>query len=332
MKNILALIFVLTSLAGVAQDNETKWYTITEVQELVKKQPRKIVIDMYTDWCGWCKKMDKETFDNPAIRQYLNNNFYAVKFNAETKDTILFNGKKYVNNSTGNRPPHELAVELLGGRMSYPTLVYLDENLKPLSTVPGYMTPAEIEPVLIYFSRNIYQNTSYDQFNKDFKTTFMDSIPFVNMVNWLDPKTSLAGTDSLPKLTLLYLFNDWCIECKIMDKTTFNNPVIFSHIDKNFRMVRFNLLSQDTVKFGEQVYINENKDHPFHQFGVMLMNGKMSSPALVVIGPKRELISVIPGYFSAASMEPILHFFKEGAYLTTTWDVYIKTFVGNVNK
>ena len=52
-----------------------KWYSLEEAVALQKKKPKKIFIDMYTDWCGWCKRMDATTFTDPAVSAYLNENF-----------------------------------------------------------------------------------------------------------------------------------------------------------------------------------------------------------------------------------------------------------------
>ena len=52
-------------------------------------------MDVYTDWCGWCKRMDATTFENPAIAKYMSENFYCVKFNAESQKEVTFKGQKY---------------------------------------------------------------------------------------------------------------------------------------------------------------------------------------------------------------------------------------------
>ena len=100
MKKIILLlsIFSLGLLNTViAQEGAVKWYTFEEAVALNKKEPRKIFIDVYTDWCGWCKKMDETTFSKPEIAKILNKDYYAVKFDAESLDTINFAGTRFVN-------------------------------------------------------------------------------------------------------------------------------------------------------------------------------------------------------------------------------------------
>ncbi|MFC2138199.1 thioredoxin family protein [Bacteroidota bacterium] len=162
------ILFTITSFS----QEKVKWYTIEEAQELNKKEPKKFIIDVYTDWCGWCKKMDQTTFGNPAIAGYLNKYYYPVKFNAESKNSIIFAGKEYVN-AGGNRQPHNFAVALLQGKMSYPSIAYLNEKLQLLSAVPGYYTPDRIEPILVYFAENIYQTTSWQDFSDKFESKIL---------------------------------------------------------------------------------------------------------------------------------------------------------------
>jgi len=159
-----------------ASGAKIKWLDFEEAVALNKKKPKKMFIDMYTDWCGWCKKMDASTFINPVIVDYMNDNFYAVKFNAERKDTITFNGKDYVNpNPTGSRSSHQLAQELLGGRMSYPSFVILDENMKKITTVPGYRKAPEFESILHWIGENAYQKeVPFSEFDATFVRTAVE--------------------------------------------------------------------------------------------------------------------------------------------------------------
>lgn len=172
MKKILVSLLLITvfALQGIAQKTEVKWYTFEEAVELNQKEQRKIFIDVYTDWCGWCKKMDANTFTHPTIAKILNEEYYAVKFDAESKDTINFSGQQFINEGNGGRSPHQLAVALLQGKMSYPSIAYMNENNQLLTAVPGYYTPERLEPVLKFFAYDIFQSKSFEDYQKDFKS------------------------------------------------------------------------------------------------------------------------------------------------------------------
>ena len=141
-----------------------KWYSWAEAAELSKTQPKKIFIDLYTDWCGWCKKMDKETFTDPSIVQYLNDNFYPVKFNAERKDPIVFNDKTFEFIKSGRRGVHQLAYALLDGRLGYPAFVTLDETFARIMISPGYKKPNQLLKELAFAKEEKYMSMSFQDF------------------------------------------------------------------------------------------------------------------------------------------------------------------------
>lgn len=162
---LLVLLFVLIAFAGFKNANNPvkkdgiQWLTLEEAAAKSKIEPRKIVVDVYTDWCGWCKKMDKSTFSDPKVVAYVNKNYYAVKLNAEGKEPISINGKKY--NYNAQYRAHEAAIALLNGQMSYPTTVYLDEKMKIISPVPGYLDVKDFQNILTFFGENFYKKQSY---------------------------------------------------------------------------------------------------------------------------------------------------------------------------
>jgi thioredoxin-related protein len=162
-------IVFLTILSSQAQN--VKWYTFTEAVELNKTAPRKIIVDVYTDWCGWCKKMDAATFQNPKIAKILNEKYYAVKFNAERTDDVVFQGHTFKNNGEGRNAVHDLAAAMLNGKMSYPSIVFMNEKNQLITAVPGYQTPEQIEPLLIYISNSLYEkNVDYQEYLKTYST------------------------------------------------------------------------------------------------------------------------------------------------------------------
>jgi thioredoxin-related protein len=181
---ISAFRTTLPSDQATVRPTETKhinWLTIQQAYALTQKKPKKFVVDVYTDWCGWCKVMDRETFSKPAIVDYVNENYYPVRFNAEqTGDVTLGqNTFKYVS-SSGGKGVHELAAALLRNQLSYPTTVFLDEKFNLIQPIAGYLEPRTFHQIVTYFGNNYHQKEPFDKykagtyardFQADLKTT-----------------------------------------------------------------------------------------------------------------------------------------------------------------
>ena len=133
--------------------------------------PKKIFINIYTDWCGWCKRLDANTFSHPEIIDYVNSNFHPVKLNAEQSEPIVFRGVTYENPRPGQpRSAHNFAIAITQGRLSYPSLAFMDGNLNLIISVPGFKTPQQLEPWLAYISQEVYKtNPDFNQFSETFK-------------------------------------------------------------------------------------------------------------------------------------------------------------------
>jgi len=125
------------------------WYQIEDLEKMSNIQDKKVLVDVYTDWCGWCKKLDKGTFTDPEVVKYLNENFVMVKFNAEQLDPITFKGETYEAVQMGRKKTNKLAVKFLNGRLGYPNLVYLQgSSLEKIKADAGYKTPEQLMAVL----------------------------------------------------------------------------------------------------------------------------------------------------------------------------------------
>jgi thioredoxin-related protein len=174
-KMILTGVFAL--LMGIptqAQNTETlTWHTLSEALVLNATTPKKFLIDVYTDWCGWCKVMDKNTFQHATIAGIIDKYFYAVKFNAEKDGEVTYQGKTYqlVIDPNSKKGYHELTNVLMNNQASgYPTICYMDESTNIIQAVSGYLTPEQIEPILMFFGTNAYKTTSWETFTASFTT------------------------------------------------------------------------------------------------------------------------------------------------------------------
>ena len=167
---LLVLSFFLALFLQPITAQDIKWYTWEEAAELNKTNPKKVFVDVYTDWCGWCKKMDASTFKEPTIVKYLNENFYPVKFNAEQKEQISFNGNDFKFIAQGRRGVHQLAYALLDGRMGYPAFVMLDEKFARIMISPGFKKAPQLQTELTFAKEERYLKMSWEDYKNSNNT------------------------------------------------------------------------------------------------------------------------------------------------------------------
>ncbi len=169
MKKIILLsAFLLVSITVKAQ--KIHWLSFEKAIEMSTKNPKPILIDVYTDWCGWCKKLDKNTYANPVIASYVNKHFYAVKLDGEGKKDITFNGHTFKFQQQGRSKFHELAAALMEGKLSYPTTIFMNKNQKIIQKIPGYLSKERMEKILAFFNNETYKKANWKVFEKDFKS------------------------------------------------------------------------------------------------------------------------------------------------------------------
>ena len=180
----LFAIALLISVQGIAQSQEINWVSFEKALELQKKAPKKIMMDVYTSWCGPCKMLDKNTFHNKDVVDYVNEHYYAVKFDAEGNSEVSYDGKDFKN--PGYKPEmakrrngvHELTRYL--NVSAYPTIVFFDEEGKVLSPIRGYQKPQQIELYLKLFKNDEHKDMkSQEDFNA-YYTAFKPQFAAVN--------------------------------------------------------------------------------------------------------------------------------------------------------
>ena len=174
IKGIFALItfFCVVSFSNVNDAGKEKinWITIEEANAKLKTDPKPVIIDLYTNWCYWCKVMDKKTYNNSNVTSYINKNFYAVKLNAESKDTVRWANKNFIYNP--HNKVNDFALYATRGQLAFPnTIIFGDLKQEPAS-IPGFMEPKEIEVILKYFGEGMYKKKNFNEYSKSFKPTW----------------------------------------------------------------------------------------------------------------------------------------------------------------
>jgi len=168
-------ILAILSLATISY-GQVEWLTIEEAEARSKTEPRKIFVDVMTEWCGWCKKMDANTFEQQEIAKFLNEAYYPVRFDAEHKDEITFNGKTYKFSKMGKRGYNELTFEILKGiteqkgKFGFPSIVFMDEEMNILQSIEGYRGPKEFSMIASYFAGDFHKSVAWRTYSQSYNT------------------------------------------------------------------------------------------------------------------------------------------------------------------
>lgn len=341
LKRFKVIILIVYSLNLNAQEvippSDIKWYSLNEAFELSKKSPRPILLDVYTDWCSWCKHMMKTTFANKGLANYINNNFYAAKFNAETLDTIEFKGKEYVNRQIGRRSANDLAIKLLDGRLTYPSLVYFDRNGQKM-VVPGYKEAKDLEPFLVYYAENLSTTANINDFIINYMYSFPKAFekdhsifkieqnlrPDTNgVINWLKPEQIGKQGKKKKRPVIMYLYTDWCISCKVMEKTSFGDRELAKQLNENYYAIKIDAAQAQEIEFMGQSYKGTTNKQP-HEIAHKFLNKNFKMPAIVIFDEELNFVTSINGYLMKNHLIPLSEYFLKKEYKKQSFQDYVK--------
>lgn len=339
MKFLLIFLFgFFITYSAFSQDDTTEtslvnWIDLNEAETLFTQNPKPFLIDIYTDWCSWCKYMTKTTYSNPNIAGFINNNFYPVKFNSEKTDSVTFGGQLYVKQGKTNK----LAIDLLNGHLSYPSTVFITRNGQKF-VVPGYKSVAQIEPYLVYASENLINFISL----QDYLISHMMSYPknFVEELqkipdslkpdtsatsNWLSFNQAFENAKTEPRKYILFSNVSWCFSCKVMKNITFSDSIIASEINTNFYLIDFDAATTDTIKVAGNKYVSLGQGQP-NQLAMELFKGKFFFPSVIILDENFNPLTVVNGYIPASNFEAILDYFSSDDWKIKTYQEFLTTF------
>jgi thioredoxin-related protein len=307
---LLVVLILAVSINPADAQKKVRWMKFEDAYSAAQKEPRKIFVDIYADWCKWCKVLDRDTFSDTGVIRILNEYYYPVKLNSESKETHVVGDNKFSS--------PELAASLAMVRpneeLGLPTMVIINENMQLNELIQGFRKPDFLKERLSFFAFN--KNVAQPS-----KTT---------KVKWMKFGDAVAASQEKPRKIFVDIYADWCGWCKVLDRDTFSDAVVAKILNEQYYPVKLDAESKEmhTLPDGRKVSSSElaanlASSKPGEKYGL---------PTMVVLNEKVAILTRIQGAQKPDFMTPALLFFSEDHYLKKSWETYTKEYSDNTKR
>jgi thioredoxin-related protein len=300
----------MTVLANPADAQKVRWMKFEDAYAASQNEPRKIFVDIYADWCGWCKVLDRDTFSDTGVIRILNEHYYPVKLNSESKETHTVGDNKFSS--------PELAANLAMVRqnesLGLPTMVIINENMQLGEIIQGFRKPDFLKERLSFFA-----------FNKNAAQS-----PEKAQVKWMKFEDAVAASKKEPRKIFVDIYADWCGWCKVLDRDTFSNPAVAKILNEQYYPVKLDSESREThtLPDGRKVSSPELAA----SLATSKSGEKYGLPMMVVLNEQVSILTRIAGAQKPDFMTPALLFFSENHYLEKSWETYSKEYSNSIKR
>jgi thioredoxin-related protein len=318
--NIGILLVLLIKLASAQDGQAISWMSLDEAQEQQKSVAKPMMLFFYTDWCRFCKEMEKTTFSNEQIGSYINQHFYCVRINAEGYDSLTWNDTLYTNPGGQERSTHDFARKMLGHRLTYPTTMFLNQQFQFRFVVPGLVDIVKIEPMLVYVLEQVFLTENYEPFEEAFIRKFRaegDS-PVMSVM-----ESTPVSRMNHEKKSVVTVNSDWCNSCKVMNHATFLDSAVHALIDLHFDAAYLELASQDTIYWYGEVFIPDPQGG-VHPFILNFSGNQLILPLMFLFDENGKLLTPLPRFQPPGSLARVLKYFGEDHYRAIPWNVFLE--------
>ncbi|MDR1340278.1 MAG: DUF255 domain-containing protein [Prevotellaceae bacterium] len=299
------LVLFVTVSTDVAYAQKVKWMKFEEAYAASQKEPRKIFVDIYADWCKWCKVLDRDTFSDTGVVRILNEYYYPVKLDSESKETHTVGGNKFSSPELAAT----LAMVKPNEGLGLPTMVIINEKMQLNELIQGFKKPDVLKERLSFFAFNRASEKA--------------------KVKWMKFEDAVEASKKEPRKIFVDIYADWCGWCKVLDRDTFSDAVVAKILNEQYYPVKLDAESKESHTLDGRAVSSAElaaslaTSKPGEKYGL---------PTMVVLNEQAGLLTRIQGAQKPDFMTPALLFFSENHYLEKSWEVYSKEYADNKKK